>query len=123
VIKNSRWGRGFSEFRIEKSHLLAKRDACYNPQYRSTGRAPAVPRGESMKRYQKFPTAFVLGCSCLVFLTIPAYGYTDPNTVGLISQILTPLLITVGACLTFLRKSLGDALAGLSRRLRRRSDG
>jgi hypothetical protein len=75
-----------------------------------------------MKRRRNFPAIFVVGCLCLVFVTIPAYGYTDPNTVGLISQILTPLLITAGACLTFLRKSIGDALAGLSRRLRRRSD-
>jgi hypothetical protein len=75
-----------------------------------------------MKRQRKFPTVFVVGSLCLVFLTIPAYGYTDPNTVGLISQILTPLLITAGACLTFLRKSVGSAISGLSRRLRRRSD-
>ena len=75
-----------------------------------------------MKCRRNFPTAVVLSCLCFVFITIPAYGYTDPNTVGLLSQILTPLLITVGACLTFLRKSLGDAIASLSRRLRRRSD-
>ncbi len=75
-----------------------------------------------MKSCQRFPTAFLVGCLCVVFVTIPAYGYTDPNTVGLISQILTPLLITAGACLTFLRKSVGAALSGLSRRLRRRSD-
>jgi hypothetical protein len=75
-----------------------------------------------MKGRRNFPAIFVLGCLCLVLFTVPAYGYTDPNTVGLISQILTPLLITAGACLTFLRKSIGDALAGISRRLRRRSD-
>lgn len=55
-------------------------------------------------------------------MTIPAYGYTDPNTVGLLSQVLTPLLITAGACLTFLRKSIVDAFTGISRRFRRRSD-
>jgi hypothetical protein len=75
-----------------------------------------------MKSRQKFPTVFVVGCLCLVLLTIPAYGYTDPNTVGLLSQILTPLLITAGACLTFLRKSIVDAFAAVSRRFRRRSD-
>jgi len=75
-----------------------------------------------MKGRGNFPAAFALGCFCLVLVTIPAYGYTDPNTVGLISQILTPLLITAGACLTFLRKSLLDVFAALSRRLRRRSD-
>jgi hypothetical protein len=75
-----------------------------------------------MKCFRSFPAAFILGCFCIVFITIPAYGYTDPNTVGLLPQILTPLLITAGACLTFLRKSMGDAIARISRRLRRRSD-
>jgi hypothetical protein len=75
-----------------------------------------------VKRHRNFPAASVMGCLCLVSITIPAYGYTDPNTVGLLSQILTPLLITAGACLTFLRKGIGDALAGLRRRFRRRSD-
>ena len=71
---------------------------------------------------RRFPTVVVLSCLCFVLITMPAYGYTDPNTVGLLSQILTPLLITAGACLTFLRKSIIDAFTGLSRRLRRRSD-
>ncbi len=75
-----------------------------------------------MKYSRKVSIAFLVCCLCFVFITIPAYGYTDPNTVGLLSQILTPLLITAGACLTFLRESIGDALAGLSRRFRRRSD-
>ena len=87
-------------------------------------RLPQLPirRDYSMKGRRNFPAAFAVGCLCLIFVTIPAYGYTDPNTVGLISQILTPLLITAGACLTFLRKSIVDVFAGLSRRLRRRSD-
>jgi hypothetical protein len=59
---------------------------------------------------------------CFVFTTIPAYGYADPNTVGLISQILTPLLIIAGASVTFLRQRIVSALSGLSRRLRRRAD-
>ena len=75
-----------------------------------------------MKCRRNFPTAVVLACLCFMFITIPAYGYTDPNTVGLLSQILTPLLITAGACITFLRKSIVGVIAGLSRRLRRRSD-
>ena len=60
------------------------------------------------------PTAFVVGSLCFVFIAIPAYGYTDPNAVGLLS----PLLITAGACLTFHRRSPGDAVIRLSRRLR-----
>jgi hypothetical protein len=59
---------------------------------------------------------------CFVFITIPAYGYADPKTVGLVSQVLTPLLITAGACVTFLRKSIGVAFAGLWQRMRRRGD-
>ena len=75
-----------------------------------------------MRSSRKLPIAFAVGCLCLVLMTMPAYGYTDPNTVGLISQILTPLLITAGACVTFLRKSIVDAFSGLTRRFRRRSD-
>jgi hypothetical protein len=78
--------------------------------------------GVLMKLSRKLPIVFALGCLCLVLMTVPAYGYTDPNTVGLLSQILTPLLITAGACLTFLRKSIVDVFAGITRRFRRRSD-
>jgi hypothetical protein len=62
-----------------------------------------------MKYQRKFPALLVWGCLFLVLITVPAYGYADPNTVGMISQILTPLLITAGACATFLRKSLAAA--------------
>lgn len=65
---------------------------------------------------------FTLGSLCFVFMTIPAYGYTDPNTVGLISQILTPLVITAGATLTFLRKRIATALSGIMHRLRGKAD-
>lgn len=76
-----------------------------------------------MKRHQKkFSTAIVLCCLCFVLITVPAYGYADPNTVGLLSQVLTPLLITGAACVTFLRKSIGNAFSGLWQRLRRRND-
>jgi hypothetical protein len=58
----------------------------------------------------------------LLFMTLPAYGYTDPNTISLISQTLTPLLITAAAGFTFLRKRVLDVFSGLSRLLRRRND-
>lgn len=58
---------------------------------------------------------------CFALITVPAYGYADPNTVGLLSQVLTPLLITAGACVTFLRKSIMNACSGLWQRLRGRS--
>jgi hypothetical protein len=75
-----------------------------------------------MRSSRRFPAGLVIVCLGIVFMTVPAYGYTDPNTVGLLSQILTPLLITAGACLTFLRKSIVDVFTGISRRFRRRSD-
>jgi hypothetical protein len=57
-----------------------------------------------------------------VLITSPAYGYGDPNTVGLLSQLLTPLLIIVGASVTFLRQRIVSLFSGVSRRLRRRAD-
>ena len=75
-----------------------------------------------MKYSRKAPTALVMCTLCFVFITIPAYGYVDPNAAGLVSQILTPLLIFAAAGVTFLRKQVGAAFAGLSRRLRRRAD-
>jgi hypothetical protein len=66
---------------------------------------------------------WITACSLsFILITIPAYGYTDPNTVGLISQILTPLVITAGATLTFLRKRIVTALSGLMQRLRGKAD-
>jgi len=75
-----------------------------------------------MKSHSKFPIAILACLLCLVLLTVPAYGYADPNTVGLLSQVLTPLLITAGACATFLRKSIANAFSGMWQRLRRRSN-
>jgi len=74
-----------------------------------------------MRNKQKFSIAIIVGL-CFVLMTVPAYGYADPNTVGLLSQVLTPLLITAGACVTFLRKSIASAFSGLWQRVRRRSN-
>lgn len=74
-----------------------------------------------MKR-AKNPAAVIFGCLCLLLVTVPAYAYADPNTIGLISQVLTPLLITVGACLTFLRKSILSVFDRMWRRVRGRAD-
>jgi len=65
---------------------------------------------------------FAVCAMSFILITIPAYGYTDPNTVGLISQILTPLVITAGATLTFLRKRIATALSGFVQRLRGKAD-
>jgi hypothetical protein len=69
----------------------------------------------------KFSLMAIFVFLCFALITVPAYGYADPNTVGLLSQVLTPLLITAGACVTFLRKSIMNACSGLWQRLRGRS--
>ena len=55
-----------------------------------------------------------------VLLATPAYAYSDPNAIGLASQIITPLLIFASAAATFLRKQIAAAFSSLTRRLRRR---
>jgi hypothetical protein len=83
---------------------------------------PAQEAEESMNR-RVYLLVFVACVFCLM-TTMPLYGlaYADPNTVGLISQVLTPLLIIVGASVTFLRQRIVATLSGLSRRLRRRAN-
>jgi hypothetical protein len=61
-------------------------------------------------------------CLCVVLVATPAYAYIDPNAAGLVSQIITPLLVAAAAGLTFFRKRISDLFSGLSRRLRRRAD-
>ena len=75
-----------------------------------------------MKSNRNIPMAFVVVCLCVVFIATPAYAYVDPNAAGLLSQILTPLLIFAAAALTFLRKQVVAAFTGLSRRVRLRAD-
>jgi hypothetical protein len=71
---------------------------------------------------RKFPTALLLCLFAVLFASIPAHAYVDPNAAGLLSQILTPLLIAAGASLTFFRKRVGDVVSGVLRRFRGRSD-
>ena len=54
-------------------------------------------------------------------LWAPLYAYIDPNTAGIISQILTPLLITASVCVTFLRKRIVALFSGIARLLRRQA--
>lgn len=61
-------------------------------------------------------------CSWDNLLCAPLYAYIDPNTAGIISQILTPLLITAGVFLTFLRKRIVALFSGIARLLRRQAD-
>jgi len=73
-----------------------------------------------MGRQRNVPTFLI--AFWLLLIPTPAYGYIDPNASGIISQILTPLLIVGAAGLTFLRKRIGSAVDGLAQRLRRRTD-
>jgi hypothetical protein len=75
-----------------------------------------------MKYHGKLWAAAAIFTLCVVFIATPAYAYVDPNAAGLVSQILTPLLIAAAAALTFLRKQIGAAFSALSRRLNRRVD-
>ena len=75
-----------------------------------------------MSTIETFQLGAVVCLLCLVFITTPAYAYIDPNAAGLVSQVLTPLLIAAAAGLTFLRKQVGEAISSLTRRLRRRAD-
>ena len=71
---------------------------------------------------QKFPVGLIPGLVGSACITAPAYAYADPNPVGLISQVLTPLLITVGACVTFFRNSLLLVFGRMWRRVRGGAD-
>jgi len=74
----------------------------------------------------KKPLAFAaMGLACALLIptvVVPAYGYIDPNAAGLVSQILTPLLVVLGAGVTFFRKQVGALFSGISRRIRGRAD-
>jgi hypothetical protein len=48
--------------------------------------------------------------------------YIDPNASGLVSQILTPLLVVAAAGATFLRKQVGAVFSRLAHRLRWRGN-
>jgi hypothetical protein len=75
-----------------------------------------------MRLHRNVAKVIVICFLFVIVITIPAYGYIDPNAAGLISQIVTPLLIAAAAAATFLRKQIGSVFTALSRRLRRRAD-
>jgi len=79
-------------------------------------------RRSLMKYHRNVSIALVVAVLCLVFITTPAYAYIDPNAAGLVSQIVTPLLIAGAAAATFLRKQIGAVFSSLTRRPRRRAD-
>jgi hypothetical protein len=75
-----------------------------------------------MKRHRNVSVSLVVCCLILLGIATPAYAYIDPNAAGLLSQIVTPLLVAAAAGFTFFRKQVGALFSGLSRRLRRRAD-
>jgi hypothetical protein len=75
-----------------------------------------------MKDSRNVPIALVVCALCVVFIATPAYAYIDPNAAGLVSQILTPLLVAGAAAFTFFRKQVEAFFSSVSRRLRRRAD-
>jgi hypothetical protein len=69
-----------------------------------------------MRRSSRF-----LPIPCLLILYVllqatPAYAYVDPNATGLLTQILTPVLIIGATGVTFLRKQVLSAIRWLSGR-------
>ncbi len=69
------------------------------------------------------PIVAVAFCLAVTILIVtPAYAYIDPNAAGLLSQIITPLLVAAAAGFTFFRKQVANLFAGVTRRFRRDSD-
>ena len=97
-------------------------NACYNSGTIHERVYQFLSPEELTKCHRNVPIALVISVLCLVFITTPAYAYIDPNAAGLISQILTPLLIAGAAAATFLRKQIGAAFSSLSQRFRRQAD-
>lgn len=75
-----------------------------------------------MKRRRRVLPAMLVCFLFVVAIASPAFAYIDPNAAGLVSQIVTPLLVVAAAGLTFFRKRVAEVFCGVSRRLRRRAD-
>jgi hypothetical protein len=75
-----------------------------------------------MQHRRNISVARVVVVVLVVCVANPAYAYIDPNAAGLISQIITPLLVAAAAGFTFFRRQVGAVFASLSRRLRQSTD-
>jgi hypothetical protein len=51
-------------------------------------------------------------------LTTPAHAYVDPNSGGLVFQLVTPILALIAASLTFAKRQIALAWLRLSARVR-----
>lgn len=76
-----------------------------------------------MRSQRGYAGAILACCLTVVLFARPAYAYIDPNAAGLVSQILTPVLVFAAAGLTFFRKRLADLFSGFSRRSEPKQDG
>jgi hypothetical protein len=63
------------------------------------------------------PIFLLLGC-VLLTATAPAHAYMDPNSGGLLFQLLTPILALLAASLGFARRRLALAWLTLSTAVR-----
>jgi hypothetical protein len=80
-------------------------------------------RGEGWLKYiRAFASSFLACCFCIVLFVRPAHAYIDPNAAGLLSQIITPLLVAAAAAFTFFRRQIANLFSGISRRFRGRAD-
>lgn len=75
-----------------------------------------------MNSYKNGARCVVMCLLCVLVIAMPAYAYIDPNAAGLLSQIITPMLVAAAAGYAFFRKQIGAMFAGISRRFRRRAD-
>lgn len=75
-----------------------------------------------MKSGWKMTPFVLLGIVYLLVPAIPAYGYVDPNATGLITQIMTPLLVVAATGLTFLRKQVSFTFRRIFGRTSNRND-
>ena len=75
-----------------------------------------------VKSHRDVWAVFVVIAVVILVMTVPAYAYIDPNAAGLVSQILTPLLVAGAAAFTFFRKQIAALFSGITRRFRRGAD-
>ena len=75
-----------------------------------------------MRRRSRIQWVWMLCTLFVILTTMPAYAYIDPNAAGLLSQILTPLLVAAAAGAAFFRKQIARLFDGISHRFRRRTD-
>ncbi len=80
--------------------------------------APGATRGERIRQ----PGArFALACLAVTLLMVPmsASAYVDPNSGGLLFQLLAPLFAAIAGCWMFLRRWFAALFSKLKHKLRR----